>query len=175
MATVNLLLPHFDRADATSTHTANAREVLRAAGHDCDIYVDTHHADRAGQCRSYKALATGPDDVLVYQFAIGSVLGDWVKTRSERLVVNYHNITPVEFFAQWEPDFTYAATWGRRQLAELAPQAALGLGVSAFNELELVGLGYGVTGVAPVLVDVAGLGGVVDEGAVERFEGWAGG
>ena len=37
--------------------------------------------------------------------------------------MNYHNITPVGFFARWEPDVVHGVAWGRAQLAAMADRA----------------------------------------------------
>ena len=43
----------------------------------------------------------------------------------EPLIVNYHNITPTEYFAPWEPIVAANLSRGRRQLRSLARRATL--------------------------------------------------
>jgi glycosyltransferase involved in cell wall biosynthesis len=109
-----------------------------------------------------------PDDVLVYQMAIGSVVADFVRARVEEsggrrsLVVNHHNFTPTRYLQPWDDGVTWGVEWGQRQLRELAPVTALGVAVSAFNEAELRRAGYERTTVVPVLCDLDGMGASVD-------------
>jgi glycosyltransferase involved in cell wall biosynthesis len=90
---------------------------------------------------------------LVYHSSIGSQLAEFVRTRPEPLIVDYHNITPPAFFARWEPHVAGQLAAGRRQLAKLALRAELGLADSAFNARELRQFDYTNTAVVPILLD----------------------
>src|SRR4029077_4324389 len=94
---------------------------------------------------------------LLYQCSIGSWIGDYVLRRPEPLVVNYHNITPAQYFRAWEPGPAHGLGWGRGQLKDMRDRAQLGIADSAFNELELRQVGYRETVVSPVMFDVEGL------------------
>jgi glycosyltransferase involved in cell wall biosynthesis len=109
------------------------------------------------------------DDVVVYEHAIGSPVVDVLVARHERLVVQYHNVTPHEFFDAWDPGLADALDWGRRQLRPLARRSALGLGDSAFNEGELRAAGFAATAVVPVLVDVGRRGAALDSALVDEL------
>ena len=61
----------------------------------------------------------------------------WLGARPEALVVNYHNVTPPEYYAPWDNGMARHQLLAQTQLRQLAPRAALGLAVSAFNEGEL--------------------------------------
>ena len=76
-------------------------------------------------------------DVLVYQFATASALGPWLGARPEALVVNYHNVTPPEYYAPWDNGLARHQLLAQAQLRELAPPRRVGLAVSSFNEAEL--------------------------------------
>ena len=49
--------------------------------------------------------------------------------------MNYHNVTPPEYYAPWDNGMARHQLLAQTQLRELAPRAALGLAVSAFNEV----------------------------------------
>ena len=55
---------------------------------------------------------------------MGSVLADLLLSRTEPLVVDYHNITPAKFFDEWDPPILHAVEWGRNQMARRARVAA---------------------------------------------------
>jgi glycosyltransferase involved in cell wall biosynthesis len=123
---------------------------------------------------NHRADSGGRDgELLVYQSAIGSVTADYLRSLPQRLVVNYHNITPASWFAGWNARQQHGLQWGRAQLRQLAGRAELGLSDSRFNEAELVEAGYRRTAVAPVLVDLEALAGAggEDEAAVSRARG----
>lgn len=122
-----------------------------------EIFVAQASPRFEARTKPFRSYATStqarPDDVLIYHVAIGSDVGDFVRERPQRLVINYHNLTPVRYFEAWEPKASHGLAWGRRQLAELAPRCQLAIAVSRYNERDLVGSGYRATTVAPLLVD----------------------
>ncbi|GIU88844.1 MAG: hypothetical protein KatS3mg009_3359 [Acidimicrobiia bacterium] len=143
---------------AVASHTRVARDLIRAAGYASEIFTaEVHPACRDWGARPYRdygrAVPAHPDDVLVYQMAIGSVVADFLLGRRERLVVNHHNLTPLRYFDGWEPVAAGGVVWGRHQLRALAGRARLGIAVSAYNERDLADAGFRTTTVAPFLVD----------------------
>ena len=126
---------------------------------------DAHRFDDYGSRR----LPAARDDVLVYQMAIGSTVADFVGRRRERLVLNHHNLTPVEYLERWEPTATWGVQWGNKQLRELAGRTALAVAVSNYNAGQLRGAGYRAVEVAPLLVDVDAFDKEVDSEAVEAL------
>ena len=112
--------------------------------------------------------------MLVYQFATASGIASWLAGRPETLVVNYHNVTPPEFYAPWDNGMARHQLRAQTELRRLAPRAALGLAVSAFNEAELRQVGLSRTAVVPpaAIVDTDGAGVArVDAGAGEPRSG----
>ncbi len=106
----------------------------------------------------------------MYHLAVGSVLADLLLSRTEPLVVDYHNITPARFFDEWDPPILHAVEWGRNQMAALAPRCRLGLADSEFNRAEIAANGYRPTAVAPILLDLEGFDREVDERALAELE-----
>jgi glycosyltransferase involved in cell wall biosynthesis len=155
---------------AVGSHTLTARDALRRAGHESEIYTP----EVAPQWESKGARPLdeyrGGADLLVYQLAIGNVAGDVVAARTEPLVVNYHNLTPLQYFRGWEPVAAWGVTWGRSQLRSLAARAELGIAVSRYNEAELIEAGYSNTTVVPFLLDGAALRAAPDAARLEQLE-----
>lgn len=141
---------------AVGGHIAEMQRLCHEHGWESEVFTEHLRGLPGHDYREYPKLAR-PDDVLVYHTAIGSPVSDFVEQRAERLIVDHHNITPVQFFAAWEPGVTHGLAWGRAQLAALAPRATLGLADSSYNESELRDAGYRRTGVAPILFDFAQL------------------
>ena len=68
-------------------------------------------------------------------------------------VLQYHNITPAAFFAQYSPGLFRLASLGRQELASLVGHVDLALGDSEFNRAELEEMGFAPTGVLPIAVN----------------------
>ncbi|MDZ4827608.1 MAG: glycosyltransferase [Actinomycetota bacterium] len=159
MTAVHQFLPVLEPG-AVGAHALAARTVFRDAGYDSEIFAGEIRASYAGEGahdaasygRRFRAL---PDDRLVYHLAIGSHLAETLAARAERLVVDYHNLTPLRYFDGWAPVAAGGVAWGRRQLSTLAARAALGIGDSYYNEVELIEANYARTTVVPILVPPA--------------------
>ena len=152
---VHQFLPALLPGDAVGMHTLQVRATLRDAGLGSEIFCEAVHHQLEGEghhVSEFRHHARG--SVLLYQFATGSVLADEVFARSEPLVIDYHNITPPEFFRRWDPTVANALSWARAQLSLLLPRTALGIADSAYNAAELDELGYRATGVVPILLDL---------------------
>ncbi len=141
---------------AVGNHVLEAHAALRAAGIDGNVYAGVVRDGLPLAARPVDAYARDalPGDVLLYQHAIGSLVADYVVDRPEPLVVDYHNVTPHEFFDAWDRPLADALDWGRRQLRDLARRSRLGLADSHYNERDLRAVGFTETAVVPVLADV---------------------
>ena len=152
---VDQVIPSLASRDAIGVHTLNLRDGLRAAGIDSDVYYGRPHPGCGeGGAPGDRARASDRDRWLLYQASIGSPVFDILAARSEPKLVNYHDITPAELLRDWEPAVAYEVALGRTQLARLAPQSRFAVADSAFNESELLALGYEGTAVVPLLIDM---------------------
>jgi len=151
MSAVHQFVPMLHRDDAVGRHTLRLRDLLVARGITSRIYVETADPDTAHETRPFPeyAEAAAAGDVLVYQFATASAMAPWLDARRERLAVNYHNVTPPEFYAAWNNPMARHQLRATQELALLAPRTTLAIAVSAFNEGELQRAGYARTAVVP--------------------------
>jgi glycosyltransferase involved in cell wall biosynthesis len=152
---VDQLLPRLAARDAIGAHALHVRAVLRDAGIDSDIYAAEWDADVAGDVTHFSAYPDDPATWLLYHASVGSHVGEWFRGRRSGRLLDYHNVTPHEFFDPWAPEIAGLLVSGRHQLADLAPEARAGIADSHFNELELRAAGCDDTAVVPVMVDVA--------------------
>ena len=165
MTAIHQFIPTFAPRDAIGTHTLHVQRILRGMGVASEIFAEgIVSGSRRGAAHPYRRYArrrsTGERTWLLYQLSTGSAVAEFVQSRPEPKLVNYHNVTTAELFAPWEPHVAVECREGRRQLLELAPAVDLGIAVSGYNERELKAAGYRRTAVAPVLVDL-------DAGGVE--------
>ncbi len=167
---VDQVIPSLAGRDAIGVHAVNLMRALRAAGIESDIFYGTCSPDMAEVGRNVGTIGRhGRDRFLLYQASIGSPVFDVLVTRDEPVLVNYHNITPAELLAPWEPAVAYEASLGRAQLARLAPRARLAVADSRYNELELLDAGYSRTEVVSLLVDMTRAGPEPDRATAGRL------
>jgi glycosyltransferase involved in cell wall biosynthesis len=153
VAAIHQFVPMLHHRDAVGEHTMALQALLRAEGAASKIYSqlpDPHTADRTSPYLDYEDEAE-PGDVLVYQFATESAMAAWLVQRDAPLVVNYHSVTPPEFFTPWNLGITQIQTACLRELVMVAPRATLGIAVSEFDRAELSEAGCPATEVVPVL------------------------
>jgi L-malate glycosyltransferase len=153
---VHQFVPALLPRDATGDHTRALRDAFRAAGWQSDIYVEAAHDELQHEATYFERYPerARPGDVLLYQLGTSSPVAEFLQGRPEPLVLDYHNVTPESFYEGWEAHTTEKVALARRQVAELAPRAVLGIADSAFNAEELRRLGCPTTVVIPILVDL---------------------
>ena len=174
MTAIHQFIPTFAPRDAIGTHALHVQRLLRGMGLESDIYAEGIVRGTGRQARPYRTFGRRPAPSrtwLLYQLSTGSAVADFVRSRPEPKLVNYHNVTTASLFAPWEPHVAVECSEGRRQLRDLAPHVDLGIAVSSFNEAELREAGYPHTTVAPVLVDLDGAASDADPGVLARLEG----
>ncbi len=137
-----------------------------------DQYMETHNSGLKTYRRKYSRYL---DDILIYHYSIYDDNFHQYKNSSNRKVFVYHNITPPIFFAPYDPFLTEVCLKGRELLPHLS-QCDLALGDSEFNRRELVEVGFPkeITGVLPIFIDTAGMGGEFNGDLYDRLksDGW---
>jgi L-malate glycosyltransferase len=146
--------------DAVTNTAFEYQRLLRRVG-TSEIYAAHRHPALVDAVRSLRDFARRPGrtsaDVLVVHLSIGDpMVSSFLEQCDERLVLVYHNVTPPEYFAPYDPAFARLLEDGRRQVARLAARAEVAIGVSRYNAAELEALGYRDVRVVPLVVDVEG-------------------
>ena len=170
MKALHQFLPSYAVHDAIGGHARQIRRLAREMGLRSDIYAG--NARRSGDAlplADFERMPVSRDAVLLYHLSTGSALVELLLHRPEPKVVNYHNVTPAQFFDGWDPPMAAELSVGRHQLEAIAAAADLGIAVSAFNERELRTAGFRETAVAPVLVDLEAFDRAVDHQALARL------
>lgn len=150
---VNQWVPAAHRGDAIGDSARRMREMLRAAGHQSDIFALTIDDELRGDVRQFSEAASREGDVTMFHFALPSPMTEAFASLPGGRVLQYHNITPAEYFAPYDPGLFRLAALGRRELQTLAGRVELALGDSEFNRQELQALGFTATGVLPIAVN----------------------
>ena len=171
---IDQYLPGFAPHDAIGNHTLQARRILREAGFDSEIWAEhilplsaarpvRTRRTRAGRARN------ACSSTILRRTRLWLA---WLQARAEAgetLVSDYHNITPSQYFARWEPAIAQALIEARQELAMLAPHVDFSFADSGYNEAELVDCGYRQTLVCPLLVDLDEYHLPPDPGALDRL------
>jgi glycosyltransferase involved in cell wall biosynthesis len=158
---VHQVLATLGYGDAIGNEVLGIQRVLRAAGYDSEIFVETADARLEDLTTDYRDLpeASHPDNILLHHFSLGSRASRMAYALPERMALIYHNITPAEYFIDIHPRLVQLCYLGRRELGLYANRCELGLGDSEYNRQELEALGFPRTDVLPVVPDFSHLAG----------------
>jgi glycosyltransferase involved in cell wall biosynthesis len=166
---INQWVPAAHRGDAIGDSARKVRDLLRAAGHDADLFALTIDDDLLGDVRPFSDPAARTGQVTIFHFALPSPMTDaFAHVRGTR-VLQYHNITPASFFAPYDAGLFRLAALGRSELKTLVGRVDLALGDSEFNRAELEAMGFSPTGVLPIAVDTERLTNAQPRPALEKI------
>jgi len=145
--------------DAIGHEVLGIRRVLRAAGYESNIFVETADPRLEKETLDYRELLgnVAPSDLLIHHFSIGSRASRTAYALPGRMALVYHNITPPEYFLGVHKDLVKLCFRGRRELTAYIARCELALGDSEYNRRELETAGFGATGVLPVVPDFSHL------------------
>jgi glycosyltransferase involved in cell wall biosynthesis len=150
---VNQWVPAAHRGDAIGDSARRVRDLLRAMGHDAELYALTVDDELRHDVRAFADPAARRGDLTIFHYALPSPMTAAFASLESGRVLQYHNVTPAEYFAPFDAGLFRLATLGRQELATLAGHTDLALGDSEYNRQELESIGFAPTGVFPIAVD----------------------
>ena len=159
MIRIHQVLATLGYGDAIGHEVLGIQRVLRAAGYESEIFVDTADWRLEPLTRDFRELVdfSHPDNLLIHHFSIGSKASRTAFALPDRMALIYHNITPPEYFVGVHRTLARECFHGRRELRAYADRCDLALGDSEFNRQELEALGFPRTGVLPVIPELSHL------------------
>jgi L-malate glycosyltransferase len=166
---VNQWLQAAHAGDAVGDNARALRELIRAQGHESEIYALTIEEGLQHEIQPWTDPASRSGDVTLLHFTLPSPMTEAIARLPGTRVLVYHNVTPARFFAPFDEQISRLVTLGRRDLATLADRVDLAVGVSEFNRQELESLGFPRTAVLPLLVDTARLTAAAPVRSIERL------
>ncbi len=169
---VHQVLATLGYGDAIGHEVLGIQRVLRSAGYDSEIFVETADPRLEDRTIDYREMvgAIAPEDLLIHHFSIGSRASRTAYALPGRMTLVYHNITPPEYFVGIHKDLVKLCFRGRRELTAYIDRCDLALGDSEYNRQELDTLGFRRTGVLPVVPDFAHLEGIPDRTMAAQFD-----
>jgi glycosyltransferase involved in cell wall biosynthesis len=119
---------------------------------DSEIYAIFQHG--AVMKESTKPLAEIPAsvnvDLLLYHSSIGwQAMTEFLLSRTEKIAVSYHNITPARFYEKFLPEFASDLQRGRTELELIRDRVALTVADSIYNAEDIKQHGYQDARVVP--------------------------
>lgn len=151
---INQVVPSLNFGDAVSSDVIAIRDALQKKGYESDIYAKLIHPKVIKQAKQLSLYHGNPSNILIYHFAVaGRDVTDFVKGLPDRKILLYHNITPAEYFYNYDDILYDLCSRGRKELAGLSKYFEMGLGVSTFNCQELQKVGFKHTDTLPILLD----------------------
>ena len=171
---IDQFVPSFVMHDAISNHVRQVQRTLRDAGYQSEVFYEHLDPRLEGRARHYTLCDPAPDPrrVILYHASTHSDMAGWLTAAArggQSVAMDYHNITPSEYFARWEPQAARSMELARRQLAEVLPWVGLAVADSAYNASELVELGHPRTAVCPLLLDLSDFHGEPDPALAARL------
>ena len=159
MIPIHQVLATLGYGDAIGHEVLGIQRVLRAAGYESEIFVETADWRLEPLTRDFRELVdfSHPDNLLIHHFSIGSKASRTAFALPDRMALIYHNITPPEYFVGVHRTLARECFHGRRELRAYADRCDLALGDSEFNRQELEALGFPRTGVLPVIPELSHL------------------
>ncbi len=159
MIRIHQVLATLGYGDAIGHEVLGIQRVLRGAGHESEIFVETVDHRLESLTRDYRELvdASHPDNLLLHHFSLGSKASRTAFAAPDRMALIYHNITPPEYFIGVNQELVRQCFRGRRELGAYAARCDLAMGDSEFNRLDLEALGFPRTAVLPVVPDFSHL------------------
>ena len=112
---------------------------------DSEIYALLQHGDLM------KSLTLPLDQIpdsekiglLLYHSSIGwQEMTDFLLSRTEKIAVSYHNVTPAHFYEKYQPEFALDLQLGRTELELIREKVVLTVADSSFNAEDIKQHGY---------------------------------
>jgi glycosyltransferase involved in cell wall biosynthesis len=152
---IHQVLATLGYGDAIGHEVLGIQRVLRRAGYESEIFVETSDPRLEDLTIDYREMVghVVADDVLIHHFSIGSRASRTAYALPGHMALVYHNITPPEYFLGVHKELVKLCFRGRRELRAYIDRCDLALGDSEYNRQELETLGFRETGVLPVVPD----------------------
>ena len=119
---------------------------------DSEIYALWRHGDLMEKSTlPLEEIPKSEDlDLLLYHSSIGwQEMTDFLLSRTEKIAISYHNITPAHFYEKFQPEFAKDLRLGRTELELIRNKVVLTVADSFFNAEDIKQHGYSDVKVVP--------------------------
>ena len=140
--------------DAIGNHVIALQRAFRENRIKTKIYAEVIDARLPeGTAEDYGLYEEMDEDVILYHLSTGTELNRKVTEHKCKIIINYHNITPPEYFAGYNRQGEINCITGLEDAAYLSDKAACCIADSRYNKEDLIHMGYrcDIT-VVPILI-----------------------
>lgn len=142
MSRIVQILESLHYGDAISNHAIAIHRALLERGQDSILFAKNIDPRVQKNAQFYNTYSEQPEDVILYHLSIGSDMNREIVKHRCKKVINYHNVTPWEFFAPYNVYMAQLCRKGREDAAFLADKVDMAISDSAYNTSELAALGF---------------------------------
>jgi glycosyltransferase involved in cell wall biosynthesis len=152
---IHQLLTSLTYGDAISDEAIAIKKILEEEGYKAYIFSHFYHPKTLRYLSKKDEFEEilKPDDIVIFHFSIGSPISKLYRLAKARRMIIYHNITPFQYFIDFQKDLAKYTYQGRIELKDFVDITHLALGDSDFNRRELEENGYKRTAVLPIIRD----------------------
>lgn len=137
-------LPVISFGDAIGNHSIALSKIIKDMGYETGIYAEVidSRLPKGTAVEICNMPELDDDDVIIYHLSTGSKLNCQLAGWKGRKIINYHNITPPQFFNYFNMKVKKNCEIGLEETRWLADKADYCLAVSEFNKRDLREMGY---------------------------------
>ena len=129
--------------DAIGNHIALLDRRLKERGYQASVYAMGIHEKRSDITRHIDQMPRlAGDDVMLYHMSHSTPMNQLLKTEQCRKIMVYHNITPPDFFRNFDCVSAESMAAGLQEVRELRPYVDACVAMSEYNKRDLINMGY---------------------------------
>ena len=168
------LLPTLSYGDAVGNDALALHDYLSQIGYKTLIYAENIDPRLNKEVVNHYAEipALSEEDILLYHFSTGcEALAHVLRKCTCRKVMIYHNITPGEYFMEYNTNLAKLVDEGRKELRSLKDVFECCLADSEYNKQDLIREGYTCPiGILPILIPFKDYEKLPDETVLKQYE-----
>lgn len=140
--------------DAIGNHVIALQKAFQGQGIRTKIYAEVIDARLPeGTAEDYQLYEEREGDVILYHLSTGTELNRKITEHNCRIIINYHNITPSQYFAGYNRQGELNCRTGLEDAAYLADKVSCCIADSQYNKEDLIRMGYRCDiAVIPILI-----------------------
>jgi len=151
---VDQFIPAYHRGDAIGDTATHLKKFFLSQGFQSQIYCLSRDSGLELESSLFSSFPQpAASDITILHFALPSPLTKPFINLPTRKLIIYHNITPPQFFIEFDQELARLAHLGRQELKSLISNVSLALADSDYNRQELLDLGFKRAEVFPLFVD----------------------
>lgn len=129
--------------DAIGNHELALDEMFKKNGIDSYIYANSVHSKLTDLVLKYTNYEEREDDVILYHLGMGKDLNREIANHKCRIILNYHNIMPPQYFCGYNDKLVLLAKKGYEDIKYLSAKVDGVIADSVYNANQLKNIDYG--------------------------------